>query len=179
MKLKIEGGQFDLSKIELSGESLVVKKINDSIYNVRPLVANSELIIIVVDKNSYRVVDSLLVRSGEVPFSFSITKLNFRDVAHSYKDIFSQMKGLYCYSKNKECKDYAALWSVISYEIVLRRSDLTILRIKMVGGQLIPNVFKQNLIKEFQKEDIILAQNIILKNSVNEYIRIGSYGVYK
>ncbi|HMT72686.1 MAG TPA: hypothetical protein PKA77_01340 [Chitinophagaceae bacterium] len=179
MKLKTRDKKIDLATIDLSGETTSVRKVNDSVYSVRPLVLNSEITITVIDNNSYKVIDSVLIRSGDYPFKFGITQLNIRDMAHSYRDIFSQMKRLYFYSLNKECMDYASIWQVISYELVLKRGSSSILRIRMHGNEVIPNKFKQNLIMKFQQEDVLMAQNIHLKNSIGECIRVDSYGVYK
>jgi hypothetical protein len=180
MKLKSRNTlKFDIRQVDLVADSIIVRKINDSIYIVHPIYDNSEVIIDVVDKNSYLIIDSFPLRSNGLPFTFSITQLDLRNIAHSYKDIFLQMKSLYYRSKSPNCIDYTKKWKIYSYELVLKRENSSIIEIKLQGSKLIPDSFKKRLIETIHEGDLLIAQNILLKNSSGEYIRVDNYGLYR
>jgi hypothetical protein len=179
MKLLVKGqSNRNFNKIKLVSDSIVINKINDSLYTLKPLYERVYCKIYFVDTSTGKNIDSIKKYCDYDPFTFAITHINVAHEYYSQREVINEMKGLYMESKSKDCFDYTKDYFLVSYDLVLQRGETTILAVKLKGNQLIPSEFKNKLIETAKTGDGLFAKNIILEKN-GQILQIPEYGLLK
>lgn len=169
-----KAGGLALKNVSLASDSAIVTRINDSIYLVRPLYKDVSFRLFIIDRKNKQAIDSARSFSINIPFYFSI---NWEKYDPYYtRLIIDNMKILFL---EPTCLKYTSDFSILSYELVLKRNDSTILTGSFKGQELIGNSFKENLIKMSRYGDGLFARNIVLKHKDGREKKVDEYGLLK
>jgi hypothetical protein len=161
----------------LASDSAVVKMINDSLYLIRPLYPDVSINLFIVNRQNNQKVDSVKSFCVGNPFSFSINATR-RDPFFS-KSIIEDMKVLFLEPIRQGCLRYTSDFTILSYELVLKRNDSAILAVMFKGKQLIGSSYKKKLKEVSKSGDGLFARNIVLKAKDGRKVKVDEYGLLK
>jgi hypothetical protein len=172
-----EKGKYEFRNINLISDSIIIKRINDSIFTLRPLYENVNCKIYFIDKLTNQKVDSIKKHCGYDPFIFEVSSSYVHDVSYEYA--YKSIKKVYLLSRSSECYDYAKNYSILSYDLVMYRNDSTLLKINLKDNQFIPLSFKKKMKSLEKTGDLLYAENIILSDKEGQKWKIGKRSVFK
>jgi hypothetical protein len=171
---KLEGN-LDLRNIEILSDSMSIRRKNDSVIIIIPKFENVYGKIYFSDRKTKTKIDSVIKYCNNNPFVFALTPNYNQHIWDPKKEIIR----LYSFSKNSDCFDYSKDYKIVSYSLLIKRNDSTVIENRLMGAQLISKAIKDEVSGKAMKGDILYASNVRLINKNGHEITIKDYPLIK
>ncbi len=165
--------EFAVKDVELVSDSIKIIRINDSIFNLRPICNNVKVRIKIVSRNNSIGLDSVMSNCIRFPISFSINR-GRTDPYYSNLILFD-MKKMDFNHTYFECYDISKFYTIERYDLVLKRKDSVIFRKTFKGERKISKSIRKKLFNISLNNDLLLAENIYLINASSITTKIENY----
>ncbi len=161
-----------LKHINLESDSIHIKKINDSVFSLKPLYPNIMINLSFTDMRNHSILDIIKVYCID-PFSFSFN-VNTVD-PYYWKEIIRQMKIISLKPLRQGCLKYLDNYKLISFELGLSREGNMLLKSSFKGDEQLTDEFKNSILRIAESGDQLIMKNLIIKTDKNELLKFPSY----
>lgn len=162
VKLVAKSPDAQLSAITLRSDSILIRKINDSMYTMRPLYQNVWCRVMFTDSVTSKAYGTYGLYCHQRPLSFVLTP-GFNPHSHSVMTAISDMKKLYLSYNIKKCFDWMDDYKIESFQLTLVRGTSVLLSYDL-EGDIIPPSVKKEILELALEGDMIRANDIRLRS---------------
>lgn len=154
-------GKFGLRTLQLKSDSVIIRKLNDTVYGLTPLYPNKGYKIL-IQNNKGLLIDSFRFTSIEQPFWFSI-RPQFAHFEYLNAPIYAYSMHL-PFLSTTGCIQYEKEYEIISYNIVLKRKDSVLIWVSKENFEENFKDFKDRFVQLTKVGDMLSAENVCIRH---------------
>ncbi len=160
---KLGRTEDNIEDLNLVSDSIFITKATDGTYSLCPMYENVVCKIFIINTKEFNIVDSLSCKIGNSAFFLKLTSLNVVHGFHTAQEVLSKAEKLFFYASDISCNTIKQKPKIVSYSLCLKRGNSIKAIINLKGEQLIPKLFKQKVLKIYEKGDELCAMSVFFK----------------